>query len=408
MNADVLVVGGGAAGIAAAVGAAREGADVLLVERLGFLGGMATAALVGTVCGSFLRGEAPVWASGGFPRDFVEALADRSGTAPVGWQHGLWFVPYEASAFRDLADHVVAEAGARALLHATLLDLSPDLSYRLLVWDRVVEGRCRTVVDTSGVGWACAALGLPRSMHEPFQAPAFVFGLGGLPAAEPHALRLFLMKELRSAVQRGVVPEDAAALSIVPGTLRDGGRALFKLGLLAVPGDDPSDVSRLERRARAGQAQIVAFLRGLPGWGGLHVTEQATQLGLRTGPRPVGRHVLTADEVLNGASFEDGVAVGAWPIERWGADARPVMRYAPEGAHYEIPARCLRVEGRDDVFFAGRGLSATEDAAASARVIGTCLGTGYAAGALAASTSRGRPEPHALATLRAGQIQGAL
>jgi anti-sigma factor RsiW len=99
----------------------------------------------------------------------------------------------------------------------------------------------------------------------------------------------------------------------------------------------------------------------------------------------VGQYLLTGKDVLAGEKFADAVARCAWPIEQWGADGRARFKYLPPGAYYEIPARSLRAAEVENLFMAGKTLSADVDAIASARVMGCCLATGAAAGNLAAA-----------------------
>jgi hypothetical protein len=105
----------------------------------------------------------------------------------------------------------------------------------------------------------------------------------------------------------------------------------------------------------------------------------------RAGRMIVGHYVLTGADVLAGRKFDDAVARCAWPIEQWAADGQSRLRYLPKGAHYEIPARSLCAAGIQNLFMAGKSISADMDAIASARVMGCCLATGEAAGVLAAN-----------------------
>jgi FAD dependent oxidoreductase len=98
----------------------------------------------------------------------------------------------------------------------------------------------------------------------------------------------------------------------------------------------------------------------------------------------VGPYLLSGADVLGGQKFPDAIARCAWPIEQWNAKGEPRFRYLPAGTHYEIPARCLRSSQIENLFMAGKTISADVDAIASARVMGCCLATGAAAGKIAA------------------------
>jgi len=116
-----------------------------------------------------------------------------------------------------------------------------------------------------------------------------------------------------------------------------------------------------------------------------HLGNVAVEAGIRVGRRAKGKYVLTEEDVLSCHKFADAVADCAWPIEEWGQDKRVKMRYFEENNFYQVPADCLKSAALTNLFFAGRTISATDGAIASARVIGICLQTGYAAGTIAAS-----------------------
>jgi hypothetical protein len=105
----------------------------------------------------------------------------------------------------------------------------------------------------------------------------------------------------------------------------------------------------------------------------------------RAGTMIAGRYVLTGSDVLTARKFPDAVAHGCWPVEQWSADGRQRVRYLPPGSWYDIPARSLHAAATENLFIAGKSLSADAEAVASARVIGCCLATGAAAGKLAAA-----------------------
>lgn len=410
LSADVVVVGGGAAGMAAAVGAAGAGADVLLVERQGFLGGMATSALVGTICGLYARGgDVPAWVNGGLARTWGERLATLSGTAPTTWTDGLWFLPYDAFAFRRMADDVVAEAGVRTLLHTGLCGVRREgeqvVGVDVVGWDRPLAITTSAVVDTTGNGLAATLAGAPVLADGPHQAGAVVWAMAPVAEVAPYGLHLEVLKAVRSAIADDTLSEAAAAVSLVPGSAR-GGQVLLKLGLRHRLAAGPEALTAEEQRARRlVEAVADVLVTRAPSFTGARIAQVATQVGVRTGVRPRGRTVLDRDHVLAGASAPDGVARAAWSIEDWGSDVRPALAHLPEGAAYEVPASALEVEGVHGMWTAGRTVSATEPAAASVRVVGTCWATGYAAGQLAAGAVAGRRREDVVAEIRATQVE---
>jgi hypothetical protein len=143
-------------------------------------------------------------------------------------------------------------------------------------------------------------------------------------------------------------------------------------------------VSDSEREARATVTTLAQFLISrVPSFREARLSHIAAQLGVRSGRRISGRARLTDDDVLNARKSALGVARGGWPMERWTAAPKPEMNYFAERDFYDIPLDCLRPVELDNVFAAGRCLSAETGAMTSARVIGTALATGWAAGTAA-------------------------
>ncbi len=390
MKTDLLVVGGGAAGIAAAVAGAKSGMDVLVVERYGFLGGMATAAMVGTICGLYYRGKSPAkFAVRGFARKFAERIAEQSGAQVCGFEKNLHFLPYDPQVFNIEAVRTLQASGARMLLHTTISDVEAEGGLirmaKAICPDREIEIEAGAIVDCSGEGLISNLAGQAIYEQESYQAGAFVFGVCGLPDTDQRSVNLDILRLIAKGIRAGQIDTESKRLSIVPGSLNNGA-ALFKLGMPVRFSNSVDARTDYEICARSRASALIKYLRqSNEALKCLSITSMAPQVGVRTSKRPVGLSLLNETDVLQCHKPVDGVAVGVWPIEYWAEETAPQMTYFSENDHYEIQAGALVSSGLSNLFFAGRGISATEMAIASARVIGTCLGTGYAAGMLAAS-----------------------
>jgi hypothetical protein len=181
------------------------------------------------------------------------------------------------------------------------------------------------------------------------------------------------------------------------------GRLALKLNLTVAESNRPlwQQVTDWEREARALVDELQRFLvRNIAACRNAHLSSIAPQLGIRSGRRIQGRARLADEDVLAARKFPAGIARGAWPMERWGNGPRPEMTFFSEHDYYEIPLDCLRPAGLDNVLAAGRCLSAAAGAMTSARVIGTALATGWAAGTVAAFQALGRPLDGAVETIR--------
>ena len=403
-------MGGGAAGVAAAVAAGRAGAKVVLLERYGFLGGLATAAQVGTVCGLYLRESARPEATplaGGFLAEFAQRLEQRSGLKPLRLPDGLWVLPFRTPVFASVADSLLRETeNITLILHATLAGVGVEAARftraRALAWNAPLEVRPTCVVDCSGEATAAALAGAPTEPGAADQVPSLVFSLADLSPDFQERGWLEVRRELRRGVVEGRLPALCERLSLIPGAGAEGSTSL-KLHLLPASPAAPDwqQVTDWEREARQAVDTLLQFLAANTSSARqARLSSVAPQLGTRSGRRIQGRGTLTDEEVLGARKSAQGVARGSWPMERWGRAARPTLAFFPEGDYYEIPLDALRPTFLDNVLVAGRCFSATAGAMSSARVIGSALGTGWAAGTAAAFQALGRPEEEAVATLR--------
>ena len=408
---DVLVIGGGAAGVAAATAAGRAGARVVLLERYGFLGGLATTAQVGTICGLYLRdtaGDEAAPAGDGFAQEFAARLQPAADTQPIRvMDTGLWVLPYPPPAFARVADALVTESkNVTVILHATVAEAQAEGSrlnqVRALAWNEPVVLHPNAVVDCTGEATAAVLAGANSENGGADQAPALVFVLENADPGLAQRGLLEVRRELHWAVENGTLPALCERLSLVPGTGANG-RLAFKLSLLPAHPDRAlwQQVTDWEREARALLEPLGQFLiKRIAACRNARLDSVAPQLGVRSGRRILGRARLTVEDVLGTRKFPSGIARGCWPMERWTRSPRPEMTYFAERDYYEIPFDCLRPVELDNVFVAGRCFSATTGAMTSARVIGTALATGWAAGTAAAFQAAGRSLDDAVTAIR--------
>jgi len=201
-----------------------------------------------------------------------------------------------------------------------------------------------------------------------------------------------LLRSLVTAEQEGRLPKGAA--NLVLGSSPQPGEIVCKLTLNGIAEELPASrdfltVAEQEGRKRA--LAVTEFLKTLPAFSRAFVSHAAPQVGVRESRRVIGRYQLTRDDVLTGRKFDDGVARASWPIELW-EEGRlgATYEWLDDRAHYDIPLRCLQARDVENLFVAGRCMSATHEALGSARVIGTCLAAGEAVGRAAARCAEGR------------------
>lgn len=402
LSYDVIVVGGGTAGLAAAVAAARSGARTALIERYGFLGGMATAGMVSTICGLYRTSSAgpPEPLNEGFAETVARRLPAMPGCGAPVRRGRTWVLPYTPFAFACLADELTAAAShLDVYLHAYLVGLATTAgrveAVRVATWERLVELTAQAFVDASGDAVVAHLAGV-ATVTSPLaerQLPSLVFVLQHV---DTEALgpgpRVALLRSLVTAEQEGRLPKGAANLALAPSP--QSGEVVCKLTLSGIAEELPSTrdfltVAEQEGRKRA--FAVTEFLKALPAFARAFVSHAAPQVGVRESRRVIGRYQLTRDDILDARKFADGIARASWPIELW-EEGRlgATYEYLPDGSHYDIPLGCLQARDVENLFVAGRCMSATHEALGSARVIGTCLATGEAAGRAAARRARAR------------------
>jgi hypothetical protein len=386
------------------VAAAGAGARTALVERYGFLGGMATAGMVSTICGLYQTSPsgAPEALNEGFAAAFARRLAAMPGCEKPVRRGRMFVLPYTPFAFACLADELTAAApGLDVYLHAYLVEATRGEagidSVRLATWERTIELGARAVVDATGDAVVAHRAGAatetaPASVR---LLPSLVFVIQQVERdAVAPGPRVALLRTLVAAEREGRLPPGASNVMLAPSP--QPGEVVCKLALDGIPvGSSAGDfLTAAEQEGRRRALALMEFLKTMPAFARAFVSHAAAQVGVRESRRVVGQYLLTREDVLSGRRFDDGVARAAWPIELW-EEGRlgATYEYLEDGQSYEIPLRSLRARDVDNLFVAGRCMSATHEALGSARVIGTCLATGEAVGLAAARLADARSAP---------------
>jgi len=390
---DILVAGGGAAGVAAAVSGARAGASVALVERNGFLGGTMTATSLGGICGLFsLVDGRPVQIVHGFAEEVRARLEAAGGTkGALPWLNTA-SLPYDLFTMKAVLDDLADQPGLEIFHQARLTGVVHDGGR---VSHVVLRGRgsdfaisARVFIDASGDGELAALAGAPYELTRgDLQFPSAMFRMGGVDTARAMAVT---RDEMHALLERAVadghdLPRTAGGIySIRPGVVH------LNITKVKVDGrsPDPFDPAVLSRAEIEGRRQVREYLdvfrRYVPGYENAYVIDSGTELGLRETRRITCDLTLDTADVLGERRFDDAIAPSCWPIEEHGAGRSTRWVWLPPGGYCQIPYRALTVSGLRNVLVAGRCLSATHEAQAALRVVANCFSMGQAAG-LAAS-----------------------
>jgi hypothetical protein len=384
---DVAVVGGGSAGTAAAIAAARCGARTVLLEKAGCLGGAATLRNVLTYCGLYTLGDEPRQAVAGVAEEVLAGL--RRLDAVTGPQrHRGVFVVFDPEAVKLVLDALCSEAGVDVLLHAFVCGATRadgrivDLSYQDHGGRHTV--RARAYVDASGegdlAGFAGAATRYGNAGAVNLGTLATRFG--GIPRdVAVSAAQLTAAVQAARAAGRGPFSKDRSVLTRLP---LSGDVVCY----LASEDYDPRDALSLGTAERRGRRQAWAYLdviRSLPGCDKAYLASTGPEFGTRESRHIEALRQLTWQDVVEGSAMPDSIALGAWGVE-W-HDRHTLQSsfvYPPDMGAYEIPLGCLASRDTANLYAAGRVADADRQAGASLRVMGTAFATGQAAGVAAA------------------------
>jgi hypothetical protein len=416
VKTDVLIVGGGAAGLAAACTAANAGVRVLLLEKYGFCGGAAVAGLSGTVCGLFAatdnRAAAPEKVVFGFADRFIDVMKARGGiTDPI--RYGKTFtLTHDPLVWREAGDHLLAEAGAKVLFHATVVDVLKDGEQveGVVAWTKQgrIEVRAGITIDASGDADVAALAGFDTFVGRDgaVQNPTMIFRLGGVDVARFRAHYgddtilgdevSLMIRNLHNSREYDL-PRAKVFLFPTPrpnellcNCTRIVGRDGRELNPLLV-----EDITEAEIQGRKQVREYARFFRDrLVGCETSFVNDTGVQVGVRQTRQIKGVGMLSNDAVVSGTKRRDSVARSAWPIELHSGE-KPRLEWLLDDYYDVAYENFVPVKG-EGLLVAGRCLSAEHEAMASARVTAQCFSYGQAIGMAAAMCVQGETTPRAV------------
>lgn len=423
-EADVAVLGGGPAGVMAAVAAARCGARVVLVERHAYFGGMATAANV-NVWHQLCSLDRTTQVVGGLPEEIVQRLYKMNAVFSRGAGEADGRGPYTlcAESAKLAFDDMVIGSGVKVMLHAWLAGAVRDESGHVTA--AIVESKsgrgaihARVFIDCTGDADLCARAGGATGVGDPkgrCQPPTLCFRLGGLD----------LEKAAAAGVNDKVIQGKLFADTMdynggkYPTTLWCANSVWRKDELMLagtrVPGvncAETADFTRAEIEARYQMRWVMEKLRAFPGYENFYLVDIGAQIGVRETRRIIGDYQVTQQELLDGVRFPDTIAQGVYPVDIHNPDGDGIIFRHLDGREVEVPGdgrvlrrrwdgqpneapprdtvcwclpyRTLLPQGLTNVLVAGRCASATHEAAGALRVMINAMSFGQAAGTAAA------------------------
>lgn len=425
---DVLVVGGGPAGIGAALGAVEAGAKVILAERFGFLGGNCTAGLVLTMASYYTSSNVPLQPPqkltlfptdhgpgkpiiGGVIAKIIDGLVKAGGAFAPTPETGF-MVPFDPEIFKCLTLNMVDSAGVELLFYAFASGIIKEGSNVQGVVFETKSGpivvKAKVIIDCTGDGdvafFAGAPFDIGRSMDRMVQPMTLMFLISGFVFDR---FRKFVDENpsewqgveglgslMKQATSRGELNVSRESILLFR-QIHEGNVLVNSTRILGTLGIDVWDLTQAELEGRRQVFELMRFFRTyVPGFERAYVQESGVTTCVRESRRIMGEYKLTAKDVLDAHRFPDVIALGSYPIDLHSPSGKGTMlKKIKPGQAYDIPLRCLIPLKVDNLLVGGRCISGTHIANASYRTMPICFATGQAAGVCAAISSLQNQKP---------------
>jgi hypothetical protein len=409
ISTDVVVVGGGAAGVAAANTIANQNLKVVLIEKYGFCGGGAVAGLSGTICGLYEASDKlqnkPKQAVFGFTDEFAKMLEKKGGlTEPIAYGKTFTRV-HDPLVWKETADIFLQNTNITTIYHAVVIKTlveGNDKIEGVQVWSKqgTFNIRSKITIDASGDADVIAMAGLPNFIGDKgkVQNPTMIFkisgvdieifkqtyGLNSIMPQEVTDLIIKMNKENKYKLPRAKIwlfstTKPNELLCNCTRIIGEDGRELNSLYY--------KDFTEAETQGRKQIREYAKFFKeNLKGCEKSFVTDTGTQVGIRQTRQVDGVYKLKNSDVINGKKFKDGIARSPWPIELHSGN-KPKVEWLLDDV-YEVPLNCFIPKNGEGIIAAGRCLSAEHEAVASARVTAQCFSYGHAVGHAASISIR--------------------
>jgi hypothetical protein len=439
-EADVIVLGGGVAGLSAALAAAETGSSVLLIERGNCLGGTATAGMMSLF-------YTPYRCAHGIPKRIFDRLIEAGGAFPGE------IISFDHEVFKTVAFEMVAEKSIDLLLHTICADvvMEGDRVCGLVIENKGARSAVlgRVLVDASGdadiAARSQAPLMIGRDADSKMRPMSLLFRMGGIDVekvlqyvrdnpdefskdpnqlmldVEGRNIRIFgFFTLVEEAKKQGLLYDDCHYFRI-EAVMPDRGTALVNtIRIYDVDGTNPKDVTKAEIEGRRQQRLLLDFARAfVPGFENCYILDSASHIGVRETRRVRGEYVLTETDILNRSHFEDSIGIDSNRQNPGGP------RHSPDGMEgsaedienrelvaslytYEIPYRCLLPQNVEGLVIGGRAISSNHEADGYTRNQPACMVTGQAAGVAAALAAQNGVSPRDLDPARIQESLKAL
>lgn len=384
---DVIVAGGGLSGVAAAAAAARSGAEVLLIERFGFLGGMATSGLVNPFmpyCASKEGGKEDFerQVNTGIFNEILENLSELGGLLPSNRR------TFNEEIMKLILDRMVNKYGVKVLLHSFVSSVEREgrkiKHITVVSKSGPIDFKAPYYIDATGDADLSAFAGcdykMGRDEDNLCQPMTLCFRLANVDKSKflgQPDVRKMVQEKYEALKAKGQIKNPREDILVFPHMVED----VLHFNTTRVIHKSPINVKDLtlaEIEAREQVYEMYLFLKeNAPGFENCQILMSAPQIGVRESRRIIGDYEITVEDLLNTVKFEDSIARGTYPVDIHNpSGSGTVIQDIPTGDYYTIPYRALLPKDMDNLIVAGRPISSTHEAHSAFRVmpISTCIG----------------------------------
>ena len=399
---DTVVIGGGLSGVAAAVAAAKEGMNTLLVDEKAALGGTAGGAGIGLALGlADADNENNIK---GVLKDLIKRLWERSAAGPIETYYmcnredlGVQALNYDPVALKEVLDDMAQDAGVHVLLHTREIAAHVENGKITAIALHNVAGisqvSANVFIDASFHGSLAVDAGCRWESGDPngvLQPGTLVYFTDGV---DTKTFDEFSPEKRVELAGEGIAEGKLVVKNIISRPLPNGVYQT-NMGRVAVNPMDAFQWSEAERTGRRQSRNISNFFHDrVPGFSESRMVGTAEFLGLRDSRRIMGKYILKGSDVLEGVKFPDAIARSSYPVDIHDTTGNSSVLKKPKTGEYFIPYRSLVANEVDNLLLAGRCISADYEAHSALRVMLTCLRIGEAAGTASAECKRRNVTP---------------
>ncbi|MHB9025884.1 MAG: FAD-dependent oxidoreductase [Armatimonadota bacterium] len=400
---DVIVLGGGTAGVTAAIQAGRAGARTLLVEKTGMLGGTVTVGGVSHPAAFFAWGRQII---AGIGWELVERCLAESGSPhplspeKIEWTRTHAHIRVDRFLFAALCDEMTVNAGVEILFHTMIAGVAPapdGWAVTLCTKTGLETRTARVLIDCTGDANAVALAGFPLNVPDEVQPATLCCHAGGY---DPEALDIdAINRAFDAAVQAGELDyTDVTWSAVAPNVghwLRNRGENAGHIR--GINAGDSAGKTQAEMAGRRALLRLYRFLRTQPGLENLRFDHIAPECGIRETATIVGKCTVTEADYLSGRVWDDAVCYAFYPLDlHTSTDKGTYSHPLPEGVVPTVPRGALLPAGSRNLLVAGRCLASDRLANSALRVQAPCMAMGQAAGAMAALAAQTGTEVESL------------